>query len=78
MTLPDWIKGAKKSLTVWFAVLLAAAPEVLVQLQANFDAVAPFIPKVAQPRLLQLVALGIFLLRMKTTVSLSEKVQPKG
>ena len=77
MTMPTVVRGALRSLTVWFAVALAAAPEALAQVQANFDAVAPFLPKVMQPRLLQLVGLAILLLRLRTTVSLVAKGQPK-
>ena len=72
-----WAVGAMKSLTVWTAVALAAAPDVLAQLQANFASVAPFLPQVVQPRLLQLIALLILLLRIRTTASLAAKGAPK-
>lgn len=73
MTLPPLIKGALRSLTVWTSVVLGVAPELLPIIQENFSAIAPFIPQVLQPRLLQLIALCIFLLRLRTSASLAAK-----
>ena len=73
MTLPPSIKGAMRSLTVWFSMALAAAPEALPLLQANFSAVAPYIPTDKQAAVLRFIALAILLLRIRTTASLAAK-----
>jgi len=67
------LRGAWKSLTVWFAALLAVAPDALLMLQANFPTVAPFVPEALQSRTMQVIALLILLLRIKTTASLADK-----
>lgn len=67
------LRGALKSLTVWFAAALAAAPDALLMLQANFPTVAPFIPETLQSRTMQVIALLILLLRIRTTASLADK-----
>jgi len=67
------IKGAWKSLTVWFAGVLAAAPIVLPMVQENFRDFAPYIPDALESKVMQAVALVIVLLRIHTTTSLAEK-----
>lgn len=67
------LRGALKSLTVWVSVLLAALPEILPMLQANFSTVAPFIPTELHSRVLQLIALVMLGLRIKTNTSLAAK-----
>lgn len=67
------LRGALKSLTVKFAAFLAILPDALLLIQSNFPTVAPFIPEGAQSRVLQVVALLILLLRIKTNASLADK-----
>lgn len=67
------LRGARKSLTVHFAVLLASLPDTLLLLQANFDTLRPFIPDALESRWLQVIALAILILRIRTKSSLSEK-----
>ena len=67
------LRGALKSFTVWFAAVLAAAPDALALIQANFPTVAPFIPEAMQSRAMQAIALLILLLRIRTTASLAAK-----
>lgn len=69
-------KGALKSLTVWAAALLAIMPEALPIIQQNFSDFEPFIPKAMQSHVMQLIAVGMVLLRIKTTKSLAAKSQP--
>ena len=69
------IKGAWKSLTVWVALCIAAIPDAVPLVQANFAAVAPYIPPVLHSRVLNLLALVMLLLRIKTTSSLASKGQ---
>lgn len=71
------LRGALKSLTVWFAGLLAIAPDALLMTQANFPTIAPFIPEALQSRTMQVIALLILLLRIKTTASLADKGTPQ-
>ena len=71
------LKGAFKSWQVWFSLLLAALPDILVMLQTNFAALSPYIPEAQQPTALRLIALAILLLRIKTTTSLVDKGAPK-
>lgn len=72
-TLLSHLRGAWKSLTVWFAMLLAAAPDALAMIQANFPTIAPFIPQSLQSRSVQIIALVVLLLRLKTNASLAAK-----
>lgn len=67
------LRGALKSLTVWVSLLIASLPEILPLLQANFATVAPFIPETAHSRVLQLIALVMLLLRIRTNTSLAQK-----
>lgn len=67
------VRGALKSLTVWFAAMLAVAPDALLMLQANFPTVAPFIPEALHSRTMQVIAVLILLLRIKTNASLANK-----
>lgn len=69
----NWLKGALKSWTVWLSALLAAAPEILPALQANFSVLTPFIPDGSETRTLQVIGVLVFLLRLKTTTSLASK-----
>lgn len=78
MNLPPSIKGALKSLTVWFAMAVAAAPDVLDMLQQNFDSVRPYVPTDKQAQLLHFISLVILLLRMRTTASLAVKGKAAG
>lgn len=72
-TLLSHLRGSWKSLTVWFAMLLAAAPDGLAMIQANFPTISPFIPQSLQSRTVQLIALAVLLLRIKTNASLAAK-----
>jgi hypothetical protein len=65
--------GALKSATVWAAALLAALPDILPIVQQNFADVAPFIPASLHSRTLQVIALVMLLLRLKTNTSLANK-----
>lgn len=67
------LKGALKSWSVWFAALLAALPEVLPMVQANFATIAPFIPTEKHDLWMRLIALGVLILRLKTNTSLANK-----
>jgi hypothetical protein len=69
----DWIRGALRSLTVKFAALLALLPDILGILQAQFDTVRPFIPDALESRWLQVIALIILMLRIRTTTALPKK-----
>lgn len=77
----DWVvahvKGAIKSWTVWFAALLAAAPDVVPMVQQNFTAFAPYIPDALESKFMQAIALIIVMLRIKTTASLAAKGEKK-
>ena len=66
-------KGMLKSWTVWFSAVLAAAPVWLPMLQENFAIIAPFIPEKRQAAFVQVIALGVFLLRMKTNSSIASR-----
>lgn len=70
------LKGSLKSWTVWFSSLLLALPEILPLVQSNFATIAPFIPESLHSRVLQLIALIMLVLRMRTTRSLAEKGKP--
>lgn len=67
------LKGAWKSLTVWFAGILAAAPLVLPMVQENFKDFAPYIPDALESKAMQAIAVLIVLLRIRTTTSLANK-----
>lgn len=67
------LRGALKSLTVWFSVLLAAAPEALPVIQSNFATIAPYIPDALESKTMHAIALAILLLRLRTTTALHEK-----
>lgn len=67
------LRGAIKSLTVKFSLFLAVLPDALLLIQSNFPTVAPFIPEGAQSRVLQVIALVILILRVKTNASLADK-----
>ena len=75
----DWehikatLKGLWRSWTAWFAGILAAAPLALPRVQENFKAFAPYIPDALESKFMQLIAVAIVLLRIKTTTSLAEK-----
>ena len=69
------IKGAWKSLTVWVALCIGALPDAVPLVQANFATIAPYIPPVLHSRALNLLALVMLLLRIKTTTSLAGKVK---
>lgn len=66
-------RGSLKSSTVWVASILLALPELLPLIQANFATIAPFIPVELHSRVLQVMALGMLILRLKTTTSLADK-----
>lgn len=72
-TWKDWLRGAARSLTVRFAALLAILPDALLVIQAQFDTVRPFIPDALESRWLQLIALLILLLRLRTKAPLPER-----
>lgn len=67
------LRGLLRSLTAWVSVLLAALPEIIPLVQANFPTVSPFIPDGLHSRVLQLLALVMLVLRMKTNTSLADK-----
>lgn len=68
------LKGACRSLTVWVSAVLFALPEIVPLIQANFSTVTPFIPESISPqRVMQVLALLMLVLRIKTTTSLAEK-----
>lgn len=71
------VRGALKSWTVWFAALLAAAPDVVPMVQQNFAAFAPYIPDALESKFMQAIALAVVLLRLKTTASLAAKGERK-
>jgi hypothetical protein len=70
------LRGAWKSLTVWFSGILMVLPDVLPMLQSNFPTIAPFIPDALESRAMNVIALVILLLRIKTTTSLANKANP--
>lgn len=67
------VKGLWRSWTVWFAGVLAAAPIWLPMLKDNFEVLAPFIPVGKQQLVIQIIALCVFVLRLKTTTSVAQK-----
>jgi hypothetical protein len=74
-TIKAYAIGALRSWTVWFSALLMALPDILPVVQANFPTFAPFIPDAMESRVMNVIALGILLLRLKTTTCLSQKAQ---
>ena len=69
----DWMRGAWRSWTIRFAALLAALPDILALVQTQFSSVAPYIPDALESRVLNLVALVIFVLRVRTTAALPHR-----
>lgn len=61
-------KALIKSLTVWFAAVLAAAPNLLTTAQANFPSISPYLPHLLEDQGMKWIALGIFVCRMKSLV----------
>ena len=68
------LKGAWRSLTVWASVLLGVLPDALPLIQSQFPVIAPYIPDALESRVMNLIAVGILLLRIRTTTSLAAKV----
>ena len=68
------IKGAWKSLTVRFGGLLMILPDALPMIKDQWPTIAPFIPDALESRVMNVIALGILLLRVRTTKSLADKV----
>lgn len=66
-------RGAMRSLTMWFGAMLLVLPDVLTTVQQNFPTFAPFLPEAMHSRVLNVIALGILLLRIRTTTSLAAK-----
>ena len=71
------LRGLWKSWTAWFAGLLAAAPLALPMVQENFKTFAPYIPDALESSFMQVIAVVIVLLRIKTTGSLAAKGEKK-
>lgn len=69
----DTFRGLWKSATAWFAGILAVLPVALPMVQDNFKDLAPYIPDALESKVMQAIALGVLLLRIKTTASLAEK-----
>lgn len=67
------LQGAWRSWTVWFSALLVALPLTLEIVQGSWSAFAPFVPDDREKHILQIIALIVVLLRIKTTVPLWEK-----
>lgn len=63
-------KAIFKSLTVWLAAVLAAAPQILDAAQSNFPSISPYLPHVLQDQGMKWIALAIFVCRMKSLVKL--------
>lgn len=70
VTWKDWARGIWRSLTMRIAAGMVILPDALKLLIDNFPAVAPFIPDVFESRALQIAALVMLLLRIKTTTPL--------
>lgn len=64
----DKIKQAWQFWSVRLGALLLAAPEALAFLRDNFADVAPYVPDILQPRLLQFLGLLIVILRVRRMV----------
>lgn len=75
ISLKDHLRHAWKSLTVKVAATLMVLPDVLLLIQANFKDIAPYVPDFLESRALNLCALLMFLLRLKTTTSLAAKAK---
>ena len=71
--LKTWISGAVRSLTVWTSLLLIAAPDALAYMLSNWPQLAPFIPAAMQSRVMNVIGLLMFVLRIKTVQSLAQK-----
>ena len=71
--LKTWMTGAARSLTVWTSLALIAAPDALAYVLANWPALTPFIPPAMQSRVMNVIGLAMFLLRIKTVQSLARK-----
>jgi len=63
-------KALFKSLTVWFAAILAAAPDLLSAAQSNFPSISPYLPHLLQDQGMKWIALAIFVCRLKSLVKL--------
>ena len=57
-----------------FGGLLMILPDALPMLQEQWPTIAPFIPDALESRVMNVIALGILLLRVRTTKSLADKV----
>ena len=77
MSLVKTLKGSARSLTVWFAGALMVAPDALALIQSNWPTLEPFIPQAMESRVLNIIALLVLLLRIRTSTSLAAKVDRK-
>jgi hypothetical protein len=75
----DWqyiantLKGAWRSLTVWFGGMLLLLPDTIALVQDQWPSIAPYIPDALESRVMNVLALVVLLLRLRTTVSLAAK-----
>lgn len=69
----DWVRGCLKSWTVRFSALLLVLPDVLRIVQDQFAAIAPYIPDGLESRVLNLVGLIVWLLRIRTAAALPHR-----
>ena len=67
------IEAAMNRSAKFTAAVVAALPDIIPLVQANFSTIAPFIPADVHGRVLQVLALVMLILRLKTTTSLAEK-----
>lgn len=72
-TWKDWLRGAYRSSTVRFAALLAVLPDALLLLQSQFSTLAPFIPDALESRVMQVIALIVLVLRVRTSIALPDR-----
>lgn len=70
-----WLRGAWRSWTVRVSALLLVLPDAIAILQSQYDTLRPWIPDALESRVLQLLALVMLVLRVRTTVSLAERGQ---
>jgi len=73
ITWRDWLRGCRRSLTVWVSVAVIALPDLVALAISQFATLAPFIPVSLQSRALSVLGLIMLLLRFKTTASLAHR-----
>ena len=71
----DTLRGALRSMTVWFNATMGTAAVALPVLQDAAPSLADYIPANVHHHLMGVVVIGNLLLRIKTNSSLADKAQ---